>query len=577
VQITNPASFLPPPTSVKPSTKNRLLYVLRWLLLVHSDNPIRLVLNRGFAVVLTLIILLAACMLPVLIASREYPGAIVTAVGLPLHFFVWWLNRRGSVYGAGIYAIWLVIAIVLGSPPADYAGANTPIPLLIVFPVVTATLFVRPQAGIWALVVTMAAFGIQLAYSDVPRENALRFMTVATLDLAGITVFLVAGASMFWRSMAVSTAANEALRQQKEQFHYATLATQDAIYDWNIATDEVLRNEAYQKLYLSDEPLTADESWWRDHLHPDDQERVLESMNRVFRDKGRFWSSEYRFRRSDGEYADIIDRGYILYDPNGKPLRMIGALTDITDRKRAEAEKLELALTRERAQLLHELLNTLSHDLKTPLTIMNTSLYLLEKTPNPVHQKRKVDQIKEQVQLLQRMIEDILASSRLETIPKPDFQPVDLNQIATGVWEQFRTYAEERQITLNLSLAQEAGSFSGSEADLVRAVVNLVENALRYTPPQGNVSIHTFAERDQLAIEVRDTGIGIDQNDLAHIFDAFYRADKARSMDTGGTGLGLSIVKKIVEMHGGSIEVESETGKGSTFRVRLPVSMKPPA
>jgi PAS domain S-box-containing protein len=169
---------------------------------------------------------------------------------------------------------------------------------------------------------------------------------------------------MFWRSLAVSTAANEALQQQKEQFHYATLATQDAIYDWNIATDEVLRNEAYQKIYLSDEPLTADESWWREHLHPDNRERVLESMNRVFRDKGRFWSAEYRFRRSDGKYADVIDRGYILYDNSGNPLRMIGALTDISERKRAEAEQLELAVTRERAQLLHELLNTLSHDLK---------------------------------------------------------------------------------------------------------------------------------------------------------------------------------------------------------------------
>jgi two-component system phosphate regulon sensor histidine kinase PhoR len=207
---------------------------------------------------------------------------------------------------------------------------------------------------------------------------------------------------------------------------------------------------------------------------------------------------------------------------------------------------------------------------------MNTSLYLLERTSDPVHQKRKLVQIKEQVQLLQRMIEDILASSRLETISKPDFQPVVLNQLVTGVWEQFRTFAEECQITLNLSLAQEPGQFLGSEPDLVRAVVNLVENALRYTPPQGSVSIHTFTERDQLAIEVRDTGIGIDQNDLAHIFDAFYRADKARSMDTGGTGLGLSIVKKIIDMHGGSIEVESEIGKGSTFRVRLP-GVKPSA
>jgi PAS domain S-box-containing protein len=572
MQMTNPASFLPPHTSVSASARHKLLHALNWLLLVHSDNPIRRVLNRGFAVVIVLAVLIAGSMVPILVASGEPVGAVATLVGLPLHLFVWWLNRRGASYAAAVYTVWLVVGIVLGSSPESYARADAPIPLLIVIPVVTATLFVRPQAGIWALVLTMAAFGVQLAYSDVPPENALRFMVLGTLDLAGITVFLIAGTSMFWRSLTVSIAANEALRQQKEQFHYATLATQDAIYDWNIATDEVLRNEAYQKLYLSDEPLPADESWWRDHVHPDDRERVLESMNQIFRDKGHSWSAEYRFRRSDGEYADVIDRGYVLYDNNGNPLRMIGALTDITERKRAEAKQLELAVTRERAQLLHELLNTLSHDLKTPLTIMNTSLYLLEKTPDPVDQKRKLDQIKEQVQLLQRMIEDILASSRLEAIPKPDFQSVDVNHLVTGVWEQFRTFAEERQVTLHLGLAQNPGQFSGSESDLVRAIVNLVENALRYTPPQGSVSIQTLAERDHVAIEVRDTGIGIDKDDLAHIFDAFYRADKARSVDTGGTGLGLSIVKKIVDMHGGSIEVESEIDKGSTFRVRLPVN-----
>ena len=113
-----------------------------------------------------------------------------------------------------------------------------------------------------------------------------------------------------------------------------------------------------------------------------------------------------------------------------------------------------------------------------------------------------------------------------------------------------------------------------SESDLYRVMVNLVENAIKYTPETGSVAIRTRVDQMMVVTEVIDTGIGISPEDLLRIFDRFFRANEARSVDIPGTGLGLAIVKRIVEMHNGSIEVDSTPGKGSVFRVLLPLNTK---
>jgi diguanylate cyclase (GGDEF)-like protein/PAS domain S-box-containing protein len=130
--------------------------------------------------------------------------------------------------------------------------------------------------------------------------------------------------------------AEEELRLEEERFRYVSLATRDAIYDWDIRRGTTFRNEAYQRLYSPNEPIGSDVNWWELHIHPDDRPRVLESINRAFTEKQLFWSDEYRFLRADGDYAAIIDRGYILYDADNTAVRMIGAMADMTERKRSE-------------------------------------------------------------------------------------------------------------------------------------------------------------------------------------------------------------------------------------------------
>ncbi len=130
--------------------------------------------------------------------------------------------------------------------------------------------------------------------------------------------------------------ADQALRLEEERLRYVMLATRDAVYDWDLDTGIVQRNEAYQQLYAPGEPVGASATWWKERIHPDDRARVLQGVDDAFKGCRSFWSDEYRFRRHDGTYASVLDRGYIRYGEDGRPVRMTGAITDITARKEAE-------------------------------------------------------------------------------------------------------------------------------------------------------------------------------------------------------------------------------------------------
>jgi signal transduction histidine kinase len=147
-------------------------------------------------------------------------------------------------------------------------------------------------------------------------------------------------------------------------------------------------------------------------------------------------------------------------------------------------------------------------------------------------------------------------------------EPILVDQLVSDEVHIARVEAEDRSIPL--SVRTEPVAVSGSRHDLSLAVRNLLANALRYTQRNGSVGIDVRLEGDRAVIEVTDTGLGIPTRDLPRIFERFYRVDAARSRETGGTGLGLAIVKHVVEGHGGSVEVESELGRGSKFTIRLP-------
>jgi PAS domain S-box-containing protein len=279
---------------------------------------------------------------------------------------------------------------------------------------------------------------------------------------------------------------------------------------------------------------------------------------------------ETQVRRHDGTTIWVHNSCRTVRDENGQVQYYEGSIRDITDQKRAEVQRLELALAQERAKVLTEFLNTISHDLKTPLTIINTAVYMLERVTDPQAQGARLQVIKNQTVRLEKLVEDILTMSRLDTVRELERQSLDVNRLARDIQSYFGAVAENKNLTINLNLQGSLPPILADEDSLNRALTNLVENELNYTPVGGTILIQSSVQGSDAVLEITDSGIGIGPADLPHIFDPFYRADKARSAHTGGTGLGLAIVKKIVEMHRGSIEVESTLGVGTTFRVRLP-------
>ncbi len=236
---------------------------------------------------------------------------------------------------------------------------------------------------------------------------------------------------------------------------------------------------------------------------------------------------------------------------------MIALLYDVTDVKRIEEVKRDFVVNA-------------SHELRTPLTAIQGFLEMLEGEAKG-DAARWVEVAKRNTDRMKAIVEDLLKLSRLEAKGEEiSRHKVDVGAIVSETVELFASQAREKGLSLNSTM----GDLPSIDADpylLEQMLANLVENAIRYTE-KGGVTVRCALEDAALLIAVEDTGIGIPEEHRSRIFERFYVVDKSRSRKQGGTGLGLSIVKHIVQLHGGTVEVESAVGKGSRFMVRLPLN-----
>jgi heavy metal sensor kinase len=215
-----------------------------------------------------------------------------------------------------------------------------------------------------------------------------------------------------------------------------------------------------------------------------------------------------------------------------------------------------------------------SHELRTPVALIRTTAELaLRKQRSEEEYRNALHQIRAEGERTTSLIENLMtlasADSGVERLP---VTTVDLTKTLQEACDQGATLAEAKQIAFDSDIPNKRVSVEGDSQSLRRLFLILIDNAVKYTPPGGRIVI-SLTTSDSFAVsEVRDTGIGISAADLPNVFERFYRADKARSRDMGGAGLGLSIAKWIADAHHGEIQAESKVEKGSTFRVRLPLS-----
>jgi two-component system, OmpR family, phosphate regulon sensor histidine kinase PhoR len=248
-----------------------------------------------------------------------------------------------------------------------------------------------------------------------------------------------------------------------------------------------------------------------------------------------------------------------LVQPYGDGLKLV-LTQDITERERAELMR-------------RNFVANVSHEIRTPLTVLSGFVETMSELPlTETERKRVLALMSAQAQRMQHLVADLLTLAQLEGSPRP---PADRWVKVAGLLERARADA------LALSAGRhelrfdggDAAELAGNEAELQSALSNLVVNAVRYTPPGGRIEVQWAASDDGWgALRVSDTGIGIEREHLPRLTERFYRVDGSRSRDTGGTGLGLSIAKHVVHRHGGEIDIQSEPGKGSSFRLLLPPS-----
>jgi len=223
----------------------------------------------------------------------------------------------------------------------------------------------------------------------------------------------------------------------------------------------------------------------------------------------------------------------------------------------------------------NEFVSNASHELKTPLSaikVLTESLIHME-ADDPSVYNEFLNDINSEIDRLNTIISDLLTLVKIDTEEvQLDQEPVDLVKLVNNTLRRLQLLAQQKHITLE-SYYDDHLTVSGDSVKLQQVVSNIVDNAIKYTPEGGRVTVEVYENSGNAVVKVSDTGIGIPAKDLPHIFDRFFRVDKARSRATGGTGLGLSIAHKIILLHGGNIRVVSEEGKGSIFYIELPLKV----
>jgi two-component system sensor histidine kinase SenX3 len=217
-----------------------------------------------------------------------------------------------------------------------------------------------------------------------------------------------------------------------------------------------------------------------------------------------------------------------------------------------------------------EFIDNIGQELKRPVGALGLLAETLAAEKDPVVVARLSRRLQNEAQRVSRIVDDLMLLSRMDAEERPAPEAVPIHLIVAQAAERVRAAAQEKDMTVNFGEPAQRLTVLGDRRQLVAAVYNLLDNAVKYSPTRSIVEVRGRPDGDRVELSVRDSGIGIPEEELEHIFERFYRVDNARAKYLGGTGLGLTIVRHVVGNHRGEVRVESEEGKGSTFVLRLP-------
>jgi signal transduction histidine kinase len=359
-----------------------------------------------------------------------------------------------------------------------------------------------------------------------------------------------------------TTAGN--LRTTEERFRALVTATSDVTFrmspDWS------------QMWHLDGQGFVADtdsatDNWLNDYIHSDDQAQLNAVVAEAMKTKGAF-EFEHRVRRADGTFGWTLTRAVPLVDEHGNISEWFGAARDITKRHNAEEA------LREADRRKNEFLATLAHELRNPLAPMRHGLEIAKKDSQPGSQMKSVIEIMDrQLNHLVHLVDDLMDVGRIST-GKIELrrERVSLREVLKASAETCRGAVEKRGLTLLVEPGAGELCVRGDFDRLTQVFSNLLSNATKYTERGGRIELRMTQEGEEAIASVADTGIGIPGQELPGIFELFSQISEHRNRAEGGLGIGLSLVRKLVELHRGSVSAQSPgTGGGSIFTVRLPL------
>ncbi|HVR39901.1 MAG TPA: MASE1 domain-containing protein [Thermoanaerobaculia bacterium] len=534
----------------------------------------------------------AVALMPILSASIGVAclgiGGVQPVSALPALWSVWWLgDALGGLIVAPLLLVWSSGdriprrrgAIVEGCALLASSAAASTVAFInlgqlaateyVVFPfLIWAALRFGPvgTATVAVIVNSIAVWGTQLGrgpFAGAGPESGLVLLQLFMAVAAATGLLLGAIATQ-------NRNAQQHAEVSERRLLMAMSAARTGVWDWNIRTGEVLWSDALEPLHgLPRGGFAGTYEAFRKLIHPEDVERVEAEIRKCVETKVPY-EADFRIAAADGVTRWTSARGQIVEDEHGNAVRMIGIGTDVTQQKQLE-EELRLHVRRK-----DEFLAMLGHELRNPLAPILHAVELLGRGDATLAERAR-EIIHRQSQHLNRLVDDLLDVSRITRgSVRLDRRRVTLSDVLVPAVDTWRHYIAARRQQLTIDLPSELIWLDVDRMRFTQIIANLLHNAAKFTPDEGRIDIAADVEDSMLTLRVRDSGEGMSADVLAHVFEVFVQGPPPLDRPQGGLGVGLTLVRRLVELHAGSVEAMSTgTGCGSEFIVRVPLSSAP--
>jgi PAS domain S-box-containing protein len=384
------------------------------------------------------------------------------------------------------------------------------------------------------------------------------------LGMAGQTAIAIDNARLIAR-----------LRDSADRLSLALLATDLGDWSWDARSGLIsLSDQAAQLFGLPLGALLTHEQRLA-VLHPEDRAPVRAAFQAAV-EAGTRYVAEYRVARADGSEGWVSAHGTPQFGPDGQVASMFGVVQDVTQRKRMESELRERAAQLAEAdRRKDEFLATLAHELRNPLAPLLTSLELMRRAGSNEDVKEKARSVMtRQVGQMVRLIDELIDIARI-TSGKIELRKerLELRTVIESALEIARPLVDQWRHELSVELPQQPVFLDVDRTRAAQVLSNVLNNAAKYTRPQGRIGLRATVQGDSVVLEVRDNGVGIAPDMLARIFDMFAQGGRTTEQSQGGLGVGLSLSRRLIELHGGTLEARSDgLDRGSEFTIRLPLA-----